>query len=215
MNETIQKSLEEFFSAYPLKQYHKGQILIYAHEVPRGIFFIESGMVRKYDIANDGEEAVINIFEPRVFFPLDWALIKTPNKYFFEAHTPIEVRCAPVDMFIAYLESKPELVYSLLKQVYGGLEIAHRRIMLLMAGDTHSRLLFELLIEARRSGERRSDGSCLVTISTGDLARRAGLSRETIGRELTKIVHSGDIVQRENRSLLIRNLSKLEMLLSE
>lgn len=215
MNEALQKCLDDFFSQYPLKQYHKGQILIYAHEDPRGIFYIERGMVRKYDVTPDGDEAVLNIFNSKVFFPIEWAVNKTANKYFFEAHTPIDVRCAPIDAFVAYLELHPELIRGLLGEVYTGLEDAHRRVVLLMAGDTHSRLLFELFMEAKRSGEMRSDGSCLVTIGTGDLAQRAGLSRETISRELAKIVQSGDVSRQEGRSFLINNIRDLEKQLSE
>lgn len=215
MDEATQKSLSDFFSQYPLKQYHKGQILIYAHEDPRGIFYIEKGMIRKYDVTTEGDEVVLNVFQPKVFFPLEWALNKTANRYFFEAHTPIDVRCAPVDAFTAYLELHPELIRKLLGQVYSGLEASYRRVTLLMAGDTHSRVLFELLVEAKRSGEMRSDGSCLVTIGTGDLAQRAGLSRETINRELVKIIQSGDVTRQEGRSLLIRNVNDLEQQLGE
>jgi CRP-like cAMP-binding protein len=214
MDEAVQKGLEDFFSQYPLKQYHKGQILIYAHEDPRGIFYIERGMVRKYDVDPDGDELVLNVFKQKVFFPIEWALNKTANKYFFEAHTPIEVRCAPLDAFVAYLELRPELIRGLLSEVYTGLEDAHRRAILLMGGDTRRRLLFELLMEVKRSGEIRSDGSCLVTIGTGDLAQRAGLSRETISRELAKIVQSGDVSRQEGRSLLIKNVHDLERQLS-
>lgn len=215
MDEAAQKGLDDFFSQYPLKQYHKGQILIYAHEDPRGIFFIEKGMVRKYDVTTEGDEVVLNVFKPKVFFPIEWAINKTANKYFFEAHTPIDVRCAPVDAFVAYLELRPELIRGLLGEVYTGLEDAHRRAVLLMAGDTHSRLLFELLMEVKRSGEIRSDDSCLITIGTGDLAQRAGLSRETMSRELAKIVQSGDVSRQEGRSLLIRNVHDLQKQLGE
>lgn len=215
MDDSTQKSLDDFFSQYPVKRYHSKQLLIYAHEDPTGIFYLESGEVRKYDIGPDGEEAVLNVFKPKVFFPMAWAINKTPNKYFFESSTPIEVRRAPASDFTAYLESHPKAVYDLLKQVYGGLENVQHRVILLMDGSAYHRLLFELLIEGRRSGEMRSDGSCVITVSLADLAHRAGLTRETISRELGKIIQASNFISRQGHSLVVHDFKALEKQLSE
>jgi CRP-like cAMP-binding protein len=215
MDDTALKSLDDFFSQYPLKQYHKGQILIYAHEDPAGIFYLETGKVRKYDVGPTGDEVVLNVFRPNVFFPISWAVNKAPNKYFFEAETPIEVRRAPVDAFIAYLEANPKIIYGLLKQVHSGLEDTQRRVVFLMGGDTRSRLLFDLLLEGRRSGEMRSDGSCVINVGVANLAQRAGLSRETISRELAKIIQSEKILSREGHALVIHDFQALEEQLSD
>lgn len=215
MDDSTIKGLDDFFSKYPVKQYNKGQLLIYAHEDPTGIFYLESGKVRKYDIGPDGDEVVLNVFKSKIFFPITWAINKTPNKYFFEAATPIEVRRAPVDELNKYLDTHPEVVYGLLRQVHSGMEAAQRRVVLLMGGDAHDRLLFELLIEGRRSGEMRSDGSCVITVGLSDLAQRAGLTRETISRELGKIIQSNDLISRQGRSLVIRDFQALEEQLDE
>ncbi|MNH50219.1 cAMP-activated global transcriptional regulator CRP [compost metagenome] len=214
MDKSAEKSLDDFFSQYPIKQYNKGQLLIYAHEDPSGIFYLESGSVRKYDIGHEGDEVVLNVFTAKIFFPISWAINKTPNGYFFEAATPIQVRRAPVDAFNAFLAANPSIVFSLLKKVYKGLEDAQHRTVLLMSGDAHDRLLFELFIEARRSGEMQSDGSCVVNVSLADLAQRAGLTRETISRELGKIIQSHELISRQNRSLVISDLRALKEQLS-
>lgn len=215
MDENALKGLDEFFSQYPIKQYHKGQILIYAREDPAGIFYLESGKVRKYDVGPNGDEVVLNVFTSKVFFPITWATNKTPNKYFFEAETPIEVRRAPVDAFVAYLEANPNIIYGLLKQAHSGMENAQRRVVFLMGGDTRSRLLFDLLIEGKRSGEMRDDGSCTINVGVADLAQRAGLSRETISRELAKIIQSEKIVSRDGRAIIIHDFHALEKELGE
>lgn len=210
MDDSMHESLKNFFSKYPAKQYNKGQLLIYAHEDPTGIFYIENGSVRKYDIGPEGDEVVLNVFQPGRFFPIAWALNKTPNRYFFEAATSITVRRAPVDEFNVYLEAHPKIVYGLLRQVHGGLEDSQHRVVLLMDGDAHDRLLFELFIEARRAGEMKNDGSCVITVSLADLAQRAGLTRETISRELGKIIQSNDLISRQGRSLVISDFDALK-----
>lgn len=198
-----------------MKRYHSGQLLIYAHEDPAGIFYLESGEVRKYDIGPDGEEVVLNVFKSKVFFPMAWAVNKTANQYFFESTTPIEVRRAPVEAFSAYLESHPKAVYGLLRQVYSGLEDTQHRVILLMDGDAYHRLLFELMMEGKRSGEMHSDGSCVITVSLADLAQRAGLTRETISRELGKIIQTSNLVSRQGRSLVVHDFKTLEEQFSE
>lgn len=215
MDNSTLSGISDFFSQYPLKAYHKGQILIYAGDDPAGIFYIESGKVRKYDIEPSGAEVVMNVFKAKVFFPLSWAINRTPNRYFFEAMTPIEVRRAPVEDFMAYLAQHPSLTSGLLKEAYGGIENAQRRVILLMSGSTRNRVLFELLIEGKRSGEIKSDGSCVINMSIADLAQRAGLSRETISRELARLDVSEHVFARTGRTFVIRNLHELELMLGE
>jgi CRP-like cAMP-binding protein len=215
MDEAAQKGLDDFFSHYPSKRYHKGQILIYAREDPAGIFYLKSGKVRKYDIGAGGDEVVLNIFQEHVFFPINWALNKTPNRYFYEAASTIEVRQAPVAELTAYLETHPHVTYELLKQVHSGREAAQRRLVFLMSGDSRSRLLFELVMEGKRSGEMRPDGSCAITVGVADVAQRAGHSRETMSRELTKILRDENILTRQGRSLVIRDFQALERRVNE
>lgn len=210
MNNSTFKDLDEFFSQYPLKQYHKGQILIYAGEDPVGIYYLVSGKVRKYDVSAYGNEVVLNVFTSSVFFPMSWAINKTSNRYFYEAITPIEARRAPVADVEQYLASHPTTTYNLLKQVYAGLEDTQRRVVHLMRGDARSRLLFELILEAQRSGELRKDGSYVILISANAFSQRAGLSRERISRELSKLTEPNGLLIREGRSIVIRNLRALE-----
>jgi CRP-like cAMP-binding protein len=210
MERTTLEELDQFFSQYPLKQYPKGQMLIYADEDPSGIFYLVSGKVRKYDVNNRGDEVVLNTFQPSVFFPMTWILNKTPNRYFFEATTPIVTRYAPASEVERYLATHPAVVYSLLKQVYSGLEDTQRRVVHLMKSDTRCRLLFELLIESRRSGELQQDGSCVISISMNELSQRAGLSRERISRELSKLIQQDGLLTRRGRSLVIRSIQEIE-----
>ncbi len=215
MDSAATNGINRFFSQYPLKAYHKGQILIYARDDPAGIFFLESGKVRKYDIDSTGVEVVLNVFRPGVFFPVSWAINKTPNRYFFEAATSIEVRRAPVEDFVAYLKDHPETTYNLLQDSFSGIENAQQRVILLMSGSTHDRVLFELLIEGRRFGEMRGDGSCVITMGISDLAQRAGLSRETVSRELAKLMESEEVFSRVGRSFVVHDFQALEAKLSQ
>lgn len=215
MDSSTSHDLERFFSQYPLKAYHKGQILIYAGDDPKGIFYLEEGNVQKYDIDAAGDKVVLNIFTAGVFFPISWVASELPNKYFFEAVTPIAVRRAPVDAFVKHLKENPNVTYGLLSGAYRGIENAQRRFVMLMSGSTSRRLLFELVIEGRRSGEMRDDGSCIVHVGVAELAQRAGLSRETISRELVRCIRDEKLLSRSGHSLVIHDFHAIELILSE
>lgn len=204
---------EQFLSQYPLRRYTKGRILISPDEEMTHIFFLEAGRVRKYDVTRFRDKVVISVLSAPILLPLSWALNKTPNLYYFETLTAVDVRRIPTDDINAYIKADPDLAYTLLKQVYSGLENTQRRVVYLTRGNARSRLLFELLIEARRSGEQQADGSYVITVSETDLAERAGLSRETISREFAKVFKLSDVCERQGRSIIIHDLHALDEML--
>lgn len=193
LDATVPDNIKMFFSQYPTKHYKKGQILIYANENPPGIIHLLSGSVRQYDINGRGDEVVVNVFKPPAFFPMSWAINQTPNNYFFDTVTAVEVQQAPADEVIAYLKSQPAVTYDLLSRVYSGVDGLQRRMAHLMGGNAHNRLLFELVVECTRFGELQPDGTHLITISESEVAQRAGLSRETVNREFGKLKTQGSL----------------------
>jgi CRP-like cAMP-binding protein len=209
----ISEKLEKHFSQYPHRSYPKGQILIHGGDAPQHIFYIVKGNVRQYDISYRGDEIIVNVFKPQNFFPMLWAITRKPNKYFFEADTDVEVRLAPVDETVNFLKDNPDILFDLLSRVYKGLDGVLGRMVHLMSGSAKSRVLYELAVECRRFGKIAENGSCLISISEGDLAGRAGLSRETVSREINKLSQEG-LVNVSHSGILISDLKSLESKLS-
>jgi CRP-like cAMP-binding protein len=209
MTKTIADKVEDFFKAYPLKRFEKGYLLIYAGYDPPGVFLIKSGRVRQYDVAENGEEVVVNVFKPPAFFPMSWAINKTPNKYFFEADSTITARQAPADQAVEFIKANPDVMFDLLSRVYLGTDGLLRRSAHLMASGARTRLLFELITQCRRFGEKQPGGTYLIRISESELAKRAGLSRETVSRQLAVISKQG-VVKANRQGITITNLEHLE-----
>lgn len=214
MDETVKQKIEKFFASYPLKHFEKDQILIYAGDNPSGVFHIVDGQVRQYDINDQGEEIVVNVFKSPAFFPMNWAINDTPNKYFFEASMPVEARVAPAADVVSFLHSNPDVTYDLLSRLYSGTDGVQRRMAHLMGGSARSRVVFELVIECKRFGEHQKDGSYLLVVHEDELARRAGLSRETVNRELGKLKATG-LIGVSHKDMIVNNLDKLEEELGE
>jgi CRP-like cAMP-binding protein len=209
MDNSVAQKVEAFFGQYRPRTYRKGQILIHAGDEPEHIYNIVSGQVRQYDISYRGDEVVVNVFKAPAFFPMSWALNRTPNVYFFEAATDVELRLAPPDETVEFLRQNPDVLLDLLSRVYKGTDGLLRRMAHLMGGSAKSRLLFELIIGVKRFGEQGRDGAWFVAMHESDLATLAGMSRETVSREMRKLKESG-LVKVTHQGVTIDNLAVLE-----
>jgi len=209
MPESVAKKVQKFFGGYPLHHYDKGQLLILADEDPKHIFYLVSGKVRQYDISYRGDEIVVNVFKPPAFFPMSWAINKTPNRYFFEAATKVTLHQAPPDATLEFIKDNPDVAFDLLSRVYSGLDGLLMRSVHLMSRSARHRLLLELIIECRRFGELKPNGSCHITINETELGARAGLSRETVNREIGELKKTG-LVEVGGGTIVIKNITQAE-----
>lgn len=205
--DSIATKVQEFFSTYPLRQDSKGQILVHAGDNPPGIFYLITGQVQQYDISDKGEPVVVNVFKPGAFFPMSWAINKTPNQYFFETATDVEYILAPAKEVVQYLQTNPEVTFDLLARVYSGTDGLLRRMAHIMGGSARTRILFELLVQTSRFGRPEDGKSYLVKLSEQELANRAGLSRETVSRGLGGLK---DLVTVTREGMLIHDPLLLE-----
>lgn len=213
MADEISQKIQKFFAAYPAIFFQKGEMLARAGEDLPGVLYLVKGLVRQYDIAPNGAVIVVNVYKPGAFFPMSWAINRTPNDYFFEAITDIEVRRAAPEEAIAFLRNEPEVLFNLLSRVYHGTDGLLRRMAHLMGGDAQSRLQFELLNAAYRFGEYRPDGSIFVPMTENELGNHSGLARETVSRNMQKL-KAANLINVAQEGIVLRDPAGLEQLLS-
>ena len=206
----VVKKIEEFFKTYETVVYQKGQILIQAGDDPENVWYISSGKVKQYHLNDKGDEAIINVFKPPAFFPMSFAINRTPNEYFFEAESKVEIRKAPVEAVIAFVKTNPDVLFDLLSRVYIGADAILGRMVGLMSGNARSRVIYELIIECSRFGELHN-GHYLIDLNESDIAARAGLSRETVSREIYKLKTNG-YIQIDKKQIVVTNLPNLQAL---
>lgn len=209
---SVQQKVSNFFTTYPLRAFDKRQIIVRAEEPLPGVFYLVEGRVSQYDITPSGNEVVVNVFKPGAFFPMSSAINNTPNHYFFEASTKVAAHVVPAPDAVQFLQDNPDVLFDLLARVYRGTDGVLRRMAHLMGGGAKTRLLFELLNTAYRFGELRPDGSIVVDLKEGDLARHSGLARETVNRTLQNLKAAG-LVEIDRSGLTIKNPRELENLL--
>ncbi|MGZ6005413.1 MAG: Crp/Fnr family transcriptional regulator [Candidatus Saccharimonadales bacterium] len=213
MADDIAQKIHENLSKFPKRTYPKGQILVFADESPEHIFYIVKGRVRKYDVSYRGEEVIVNIFQNPAFFPMSWAFNRSPNHFFYKTETETELHVVPVDAALNFVKDNPDVMFDLLSRIYRGMDGLLGRVVHLMSGSAKSRLLYELIIECRRFGEKVEekveDNSVTLGVNEVDLAARSGLSRETVSREMNKLKTEG-LVTVNSKGITVKDLEALE-----
>lgn len=205
--------IDEFFSKFPRRTYSKGQILVFADETPKHIFYIKKGKVRQYGITFSGDEIVVNIFKPIAFFPMNWAINNSENKYFFRTEIETTLHIVPSDEALTFITTNPDIMLDLLSRVYRGMDGIYGKMVHLMSGNAKSRLIYELIIEAERFGLNDRLGQVKIIVNEQDLAARSGLSRETVSREMKKLKQL-NLINLSGKTLVINNLDKLKQIVS-
>lgn len=211
MDTQVRAKLEGFFTQFKKRIYKKREIIIRADEDPSGVFYLKKGRVKQYVISKKGDELVVNIFKPVAYFPMSWAITNTPNEYYFEAISEVEVYKAPKELVVEYIKKEPDLLYNLLSRVYLGIDGTLKRMIYIMSGNAYTRLVTELIIYCNRFAEKETTNSKKITIkiTEKDLAAQSGMSRETISREIKKLKNAR-LIERKKDMLVIPNLSALE-----
>lgn len=209
---TAKMAIDTFFSGYSAQTYKKGEVIIRPDETPGHVFYLTEGLVSQYDISPAGNEIIVNTFKPGAFFPMSLAINQGENPYFFEVTKPAVMQKAPAGKVVELLKADPDITFDLLSRVYRGTDGLLRRMAHLMGGKAKSRLLFELSNAARRFGAPTRDGHILIPLTEGDLAKRSGLSRETVSR-LMRDLKQNNLASTRARSIVIYDISQLEDLL--
>lgn len=193
MNQPISDKITQFFSTSTTKSYSKGEILTFGDQDPEGVTYLLDGVIEQYDLTSEGNKVTVNIFKPPAFFPMSWAINKTPNTYFYAALSDVKVKQASAEKTVAFLKDNPDVTFDLLSRVYKGTDGLLRRLALATSGVASNRLIFELLMESYRFGSDTSEGKRAIKVRQNNLASRSGLARETVSRELHKLEKEGVI----------------------
>jgi CRP/FNR family transcriptional regulator len=214
MNRDKAKEFETFYKQFTTRYYKKGEMLIRADDDPQGIFCLTKGYVRQYSISKTGFELTLHILKPISYFPIVWAINGTPNVYYFEALTPVEVGRAPRDQVVNFIKDKPALLFMLMSELIEDYAESLTRIEHLVFSDAYRRVISVLLYIAKHFGEKKGNGMIVRhRFTQQDIATLTGVVRETASNELLKLEKKG-LIRYVDHSILFKDIKKLETELS-
>jgi len=173
--------------------YNKGEFLIRPGSTPSGIFYIESGLVKAYDITKYGEENLLIIRKPGELLGLTWALTGQERGIVYSALVPTTVWQVSRDEFINLLHTRPEMALPLVSMLVDMYRLHSERILNLEYRTVRERLISFLLSTARRFGADRTTNTIVIDVPLRhqDIASSISATRETTGRELAALERKG------------------------
>lgn len=192
-------ALLELFHQGTKLTYRKGEFIIRPGESPPGIFYIESGIVKAYDITKYGEENLLIIRKEQEVFPLIWAITGQERHVIYEALSPTTVWRIDRSQFLELIADEPAMLAPLLDMTVEMYRIHSERIINLEYRSVRERLISFLLTMGNRFG-RRTDGGLLIDVPLRqqDIASSINASRETTSRELTALERKDLITSAES-----------------
>src|SRR3982751_5422441 len=106
-NEMETSELVALFKTGTKLTYNKGEFIIRPGESPPGVYFIESGLVKSYDITKYGEENLLIIRKTGEMLGLTWAVTGQDRHIIYSALAPTTVWVVSRDKFTNYLQQNP------------------------------------------------------------------------------------------------------------
>jgi CRP/FNR family cyclic AMP-dependent transcriptional regulator len=189
--------------------YKKGEFVIRPGEIPSGVFYIESGLVKAYDITKYGEENLLIIRREGEVFPLIWGITGQERQVIYEAISPASVWEISRTTFLEHVTSHPEALAPLLDMTLEMYRIHSERILNLEYRSVRERLISFLLTMSHRFGKKTTEGLLInVPLRHQDIASSINASRETTTRELAALERK-ELISTGQSLITLKDMNKL------
>jgi CRP-like cAMP-binding protein len=185
--------------------YSKGEFIIRPGESPPGVFYIEGGLVKSYDITKYGEENLLIIRKTGEFLGLTWAVTGQDRHIIYAALAPTTVWMIPRDAFVKYIRANPGAALPVIDMITDMYRIHSERIMTLEYRSVRERLVSFLLTASGRFGKKTTENATRleVPLKQQDIASSINATRETASRALSELERKGFLVSEQSYITLL------------
>lgn len=190
--------------------YKKGEYVIRPGEMPSAVYYIETGLVKAFDITKYGEENLLSIRKDHEIFPLIWAITGQDRSVIYQVMAPAVVWRISRKDYLEFINSHPDALAPIMDIIIEMYRLHSERIMGLEYRTVRERLVAFLILLSKRFGDVSERGIILnVPMRQQDLASSINASRETTGRELGQLEKKG-FIEVEKSLIIIKDINKLE-----
>ena len=190
--------------------YQKGEYILRPGETPSGVFYIEKGLVKAFNISKYGEENLLIIRRDHEIFPLIWAITGQERSIIYQALGPTVVWRISREDYMNFLSSHTDALPPILDMAVELYRRHSERILNLQYRTVRERVISFLLTMSARFGEPKDDGNIFINVPLRqqDIASSINASRETASRELTYLERKG-LIKTEPPFITIKDTKKL------
>jgi CRP/FNR family transcriptional regulator, cyclic AMP receptor protein len=191
-------------------KYNKSEFIIRPGDTPSGVFYIETGLVKAYDVTKYGEENLLIVRKAGEIFPLIWGITGQERSIIYQALVPTEVWRISRKLFSEYLNSPTTDLSPILNMTIEMYRLHSERIINLGYRSVRERLISFLLTLSYRFGKPHEDGGIIVDVPLRqqDVASSINASRETTSRELSALEKKG-LIFTHPHYIILKDMDKL------
>lgn len=190
-------------------KYRKDEIIFREGARPAGIFYIKSGMVKKYKIDNIGKEHIFYVANAGELLGYHSVLA---SEVYPDAAAAIEdsvISFIPLESFLTVLNRSAELSRRLLKTLSHEFGVLINNISVFAQRPVRERVAISLIILREKFKHRTEPGAPIeISISRDNIANMAGTTRENVTRFITEFKND-NIIETHGRKIVIADVKKL------
>jgi CRP-like cAMP-binding protein len=209
-------SFQNFLKRYHTKSYPKREIILAEGETPRYAYVIKKGIIKTYNLTQDGVEKPVSFDTEGEVFPAGWIFGKLHHThYFYEAFTPCELYLIPRDEYQNFILKNHEVLQYSYDRLMGEYLNFQMRVYSLEQSKAGEKVLHTLHFLSHRFGQHLKGNivQLIVPLTQQDMANFMGLTRETTSIELKRLERQG-VISHDHQTYLIHT-NKLKELLGE
>jgi CRP/FNR family cyclic AMP-dependent transcriptional regulator len=196
--------LVDLFRKGKKSTYSKGEFIIRPGESPPGVFYLETGLVKSYDITKYGEENLLIIRKGGEMLGLTSAITGQDRHVIYSALAQSTVWLVSREEFVSFLKANPSAAMPVVDMITNMYRLHSERIMTLEYRSVRERLISFLLTTASRFGKKTDEGTKLdVPLKQQDIASSINATRETASRALAELERKGLLVSEQSYITLL------------
>ncbi len=204
-----QEDYDQLVAHMSIENYKKGEIVFREGAMPSGIFYIQSGKIKKYKADKDGREQIIYVANDGEL--VGHHAILAEERYSDSAATLENCTIAfiPKEDFLQALQSSKVLSQRLLKSISHEFAVLANSISVFAQRNVRERLAIALIVLREKFKNEHEPQSVIeINISRNDLANMVGTANENVVRILKEFKSLG-ILYTQGRKIIIEDVKKL------
>lgn len=213
-DETQTETLIATFRQGTRLKYNKGEFIIRPGDTPSGVFLIESGLVKAFDITKYGEENLLIVRKDKEIFPLIWAVTGEERSVIYQAIAPTETWRISRKLFVEYLNNPDNSLLPIVDMTIEMYRLHSERIINLEYRTVRERMISFFLTMSQRFGKPHEGGILVdLPLRQQDVASSINASRETTSREISFLEKKG-LLKAYPRYIVLKDVEALRSYLA-
>ena len=140
---------------------------------------------------------------------MPWIVNDEPNRYYFEALTPVEIWRAPREEVLKLFHDMPETEHEMMSKMLKGLSGLMKRMEFLVFDSAYKKTILLLLYYIKNFSDTNVKGKLLIPLTHREIAAWIGTTRETASLQIETLKKKG-FIEYHRRYILIPDISLLE-----